>query len=132
MPGQISCGCGRAASQLAAVLNSATLPNWVRSPETIVRSKPPCRRISAAPSTAATFSPPREPLDPVAFPDWREHVNRDRVYDFYAKEARFFRALCPVPLPERRRSYSNSWRRSIRFGIRSQITLGRRNGSSGF
>jgi len=45
----------------------------------------------------AAFDCPREPLDPAAFPDWRLPVNRDRVYDFYAKEARHFRGICPTP-----------------------------------
>jgi len=45
----------------------------------------------------ADFDCPREPLDPAAFPDWRLPVNRDRVYDFYAKEARHFRGICPTP-----------------------------------
>ena len=52
---------------------------------------------AAHPTTAAAFEPDRAPLFPEAFPDWQLPVNRDRQYDFYAKEARWFRALCPTP-----------------------------------
>lgn len=56
-------------------------------------------RLVAAAHVAkpAEFACPREPLLPEAFPDWRLPVNRDRVYDFYAKEARHFRGICPTP-----------------------------------
>jgi len=71
----------------------ADLGRHERVPEAVVAAT-----VAAAhPTVAAPFEPPRDPLDPVAFPDWREPVNRDRVYDFYAKEARWFRTLCPVP-----------------------------------
>ncbi len=46
----------------------------------------------------ATFTWDREPLEPEVHPAWQEPVNRERVYDFYAKEARFFRDLCPRPV----------------------------------
>lgn len=39
----------------------------------------------------APFTPNRAPLDPDAWPAWREPVNRDRIYDFYRKEALHFR-----------------------------------------
>ena len=52
---------------------------------------------AAHPTQPAPFAPSREPLDPAAFPDWGERVNRDRQYDFYAKEGRFFREVCPTP-----------------------------------
>ena len=32
----------------------------------------------------------RQPLDPQQFPYWQEHVNRERVYDYYAKQALYF------------------------------------------
>ena len=41
--------------------------------------------------TIAEFSYDRAPLDPSAWPLWQHPVNRDRVYDFYTKEAMFFR-----------------------------------------
>ena len=41
--------------------------------------------------TIAEFSYDRGPLDPAAWPLWQHPVNRDRVYDFYTKEAIFFR-----------------------------------------
>lgn len=71
----------------------ADLGRHEKVPEAVVTAT----LASAHPAAAVSFAPQREPLDEVAFPDWREHVNRDRVYDFYAKEARFFRAFCPVP-----------------------------------
>lgn len=35
----------------------------------------------------ADFNPVRAPLRPVDYPYWQDPVNRDRVFDFYAKEA---------------------------------------------
>lgn len=52
---------------------------------------------AAHPTIPAAFEPDRAPLSPEAFPDWQLPVNRDRQYDFYAKEARWFRAICPTP-----------------------------------
>ena len=52
---------------------------------------------AAHPTTPAAFEPDRAPLIPEAFPDWQLPVNRDRQFDFYAKEARWFRAICPTP-----------------------------------
>jgi len=46
----------------------------------------------------ATFAFGREPLDPKTSPSWRAPVNRDRLYDFYAKEADHFRTVKPTPL----------------------------------
>lgn len=40
---------------------------------------------------AASFSFSREPLDKSARYDWQAYVNRDRLYDFYTKEANHFR-----------------------------------------
>lgn len=43
----------------------------------------------------------RKPLHPEHWPNWQHTINRDRLYDFYAKEADHFRALAkagkPVP-----------------------------------
>ncbi len=39
----------------------------------------------------ATFPYDRNPLHPEHWPSWQHHVNRDRLYDFYAKEADYFR-----------------------------------------
>lgn len=49
-----------------------------------------------------TFPYDRKPLYPEDWPSWQAHVNRDRIYDFYAKEADYFRAQSPTPpmLPE--------------------------------
>ena len=48
--------------------------------------------------TAAKFAYDRTPLRPEAWPNWQAPVNRDRIYDFYAKEADHFRKQRPVPL----------------------------------
>jgi putative heme-binding domain-containing protein len=45
----------------------------------------------------ATFEMPRQPLEPEKWPSWQAHVNRDRIYDFYAKQARHFRDVQPRP-----------------------------------
>jgi putative heme-binding domain-containing protein len=39
----------------------------------------------------ATFSYDRAPLQPERWPSWQEWVNRDRLYDFYAKETAYFK-----------------------------------------
>lgn len=38
----------------------------------------------------AAFPYDRAPLDPEDHPSWQHRVNRDRIYDFYTKEAEFF------------------------------------------
>ena len=38
----------------------------------------------------AAFAYDRAPLHPEQWPNWRHTVNRDRIYEFYAKEAAFF------------------------------------------
>lgn len=57
---------------------------------------------SAGTHVAAKFAFDRAPLDPKSWPHWKHPVNRDRLYDFYAREADHFRAVEPVPhlLPE--------------------------------
>lgn len=46
---------------------------------------------------AATFPWSREPIDPSRWPNHSAHVNRDRIYDFYTKQAEFFRGR-PAPM----------------------------------
>jgi len=50
------------------------------------------------PHAAATFPFDRAPLQPDRWPNWQQPVNRERVYDYYAKEAEYFRKQSPVPL----------------------------------
>ncbi len=38
-----------------------------------------------------TFEYDRKPLHPEDWPHWDHHVNRDRIYDFYSKQAEHFR-----------------------------------------
>jgi putative heme-binding domain-containing protein len=52
-------------------------------------------------SEPAAFPYKRDPLEPENWPSWRHHVNRDRLYDFYTKEAEYFgRHPGPHLLPE--------------------------------
>lgn len=54
----------------------------------------------------AKFPYERKPLNVEHWPSWEHHVNRDRIYDFYAKEADYFRVMgnkeghVPAILPE--------------------------------
>lgn len=45
----------------------------------------------------ATFTPDKKPLRPEDNPNWKEFVNRDRVFDYYAKEAIQFMGQKPMP-----------------------------------
>lgn len=38
-----------------------------------------------------TFPLDRLPINKDAWPNWQAHINRDRIYDFYTKEANYFR-----------------------------------------
>ena len=57
--------------------------------------------LDELPKTAAATLPPREPLDPAARPLHTHPINRDRIYDFYAKQARDYasRSEKPTLLP---------------------------------
>ena len=45
----------------------------------------------------AEFAYDRAPLHPEQWPNWRSAVNRDRIYEFYAKEAAYFSRQSSVP-----------------------------------
>lgn len=47
---------------------------------------------------AVKFPYVREPLRPELWPSWRHPVNRDRVYDFYARQAEYFIKQPTLPL----------------------------------
>src|SRR5262249_34613735 len=47
--------------------------------------------------TPATFVYDRAPIHPEDWPSWQHPVNRDRVYDFYTKEAEYFSKQPTVP-----------------------------------
>ncbi|WP_435011165.1 DUF6797 domain-containing protein [Tundrisphaera lichenicola] len=47
--------------------------------------------------TPAEFTFERAPLDPYRTPGWTHPVNRERLYDYYAKEAEHFGKLAEVP-----------------------------------
>jgi putative heme-binding domain-containing protein len=57
----------------------------------------PADRLLAHGHTPAAFAFDRAPLRPELWPNWQQHVNRDRLYDFYAKEAEHFGKLAEVP-----------------------------------
>ena len=48
--------------------------------------------VAASMMTPAAMPLDRAPLEPEFWPSWRSPVNRDRIYDFYAKEAEYFMA----------------------------------------
>ena len=54
--------------------------------------------LSHSSHAPVSFPYDRKPLDPERRPSWEEPVNRDRLYDFYAKEAEHFRTQPVVPL----------------------------------
>ena len=49
-----------------------------------------------------TFPFVRDPIRPDRWPNWKHHVNRDRLYDFYAKEADYYlkQPVLPALLPQ--------------------------------
>lgn len=51
------------------------------------------------PGDLSIFTPDRKPLDPTANPHWQHPINRDRLYDFYAKQAIHFSQLDPAEIP---------------------------------
>ena len=51
----------------------------------------------AQPHAPAEFVYDRDPIDKTAWPSWQAHINRDRVYDYYRKEADYFRQLVNPP-----------------------------------
>ena len=54
-----------------------------------------------APTPAPSeFNPPKPPLRPEDTRLWKAFVNRDRIYDFYAKQAGAFRGTAATLLPE--------------------------------
>ena len=62
--------------------------------------KPGAPAVSAlrhAGHAPATFAYDRGPLRPGDWPSWQAPVNRERLYDFYAKEADHFAGLAGVP-----------------------------------
>lgn len=58
--------------------------------------------VHAHAHAVASFPVERAPLLPEHWPHWKHHVNRDRLYDFYAREADYFAKQPSVPplLPE--------------------------------
>ncbi|MDB6150420.1 MAG: putative heme-binding protein, partial [Chthoniobacter sp.] len=53
--------------------------------------------LDELPKTATATLPEREPLDAAAHPLHTHPINRDRIYDFYAKQARDFAASAEKP-----------------------------------
>jgi putative heme-binding domain-containing protein len=58
----------------------------------------PLEQLLSAMHEPASFPYDRAPLQPENWPSWRQPVNRDRLYDFYAKEADYFQKHPGPPL----------------------------------
>jgi putative heme-binding domain-containing protein len=58
--------------------------------------------LSSHAHAIADFPIERAPLQPKLWPNWQHPVNRDRLYDFYAREADYFmkKPTTPVLLPQ--------------------------------
>jgi putative heme-binding domain-containing protein len=54
--------------------------------------------VARHPHAPETFTYDRRPLAPERWPNWQQPVNRERIFDFYAKEAEHFRTQRPMPL----------------------------------
>ncbi len=85
---------------LAASLSSDQRKDLIRFLIELGRSENPLARALTLPHHAhgpAAFPYDRAPLHPERWPNWQEPVNRERLYDFYAKEAEYFRRQPTVP-----------------------------------
>lgn len=51
-------------------------------------------------NAGASDVPGRAPLDLAAHPSWQAHVNRDRIYDFYAKQALQYGSMEAADVPQ--------------------------------
>jgi len=60
----------------------------------------PFAELPAAGAKPAEFHPAKAPLHPEETRLWQAYVNRDRIYDFYAKQAEAFRGKPARLLPE--------------------------------
>ena len=64
----------------------------------------------------------RAPLHPEDWPNWQHPVNRDRVYDFYAKEAEYFSKQPDVPALAARRTPASTAGSSATGATRATTT----------
>lgn len=55
------------------------------------------RHVTAHHHGPAAFAYDRRPLRVQDWPSWQEPINRDRIYDYYAKQAEHFRQSSPAP-----------------------------------
>ncbi|MEZ6090185.1 MAG: plastocyanin/azurin family copper-binding protein [Pirellulaceae bacterium] len=53
---------------------------------------------AGADHTPASFPITKEPIAPARYAHWRAHVNRDRLFDFYTKQAEFFCQSSVTPM----------------------------------
>lgn len=83
---------------LASAMSDAELRDLVRFLSELGNTPGLAERLAHANShVAANFPYGRAPLKPEFAPSWQAAVNRDRVYDFYTKEANYFRSQHPRP-----------------------------------
>ncbi len=74
-----------------------TLWNFSELPAPQPASQPASKPAPNQPPQPAPFTGNRAPLRPQDWPHAQHPVNRDRIYDFYAKQAAVFRAQNPAP-----------------------------------
>ena len=75
---------------LFSLLLASALPLHAAEP-------PPHSHAAHQPPVPAVFPFERQPLQPEFWPHWNAPVNRDRIFDFYAKQAEHFRTLAVTP-----------------------------------
>jgi azurin len=68
---------------------------WSFDDESILQSSSQAAGPSAPQPAKLNYD--RAPLHPELWPHWQDFVNRDRFYDFYAKEAEQFKGQNPAP-----------------------------------
>lgn len=91
---------------LAAAMTRQQQIDLFRFLSSLGRDEVPAEKLAAAlshaqmPHASAPFPYDRKPLVPERWPHHTHPVNRDRVYDFYAKQAEYFRQQpqCPMLL----------------------------------
>src|SRR5581483_2126475 len=87
---------------LAAAMTHGQRRDLVRFLMELGRTEGLVDQFGAHAHAVTAFVVERTPLNPTHWPNWQHYVNRDRVYDFYAREADYFLKQPSVPplLPE--------------------------------
>ena len=88
---------------LAEAMTEAQRRDLIRFLTSLGRPENPgAERLVHSAHAPAEFAFDRAPLHPEAWPNWQAYVNRERVYDYYAKEAEYFahQPVAPRLLPQ--------------------------------